>query len=126
MPNVFDPSKWYWIVAGDTSQVYSSELAAYVPVSDVTYSGWVAADNHATPIVSEQELWDYLIGRVYNSTPATAHSSSSGLKNKRLNEQLIESVYQLLFDHENRIRALESQSPLTDAAFFSYIQTLMK
>jgi hypothetical protein len=56
----YTPSNWYWIVAGSTSQVYSSARAAYVPVTDATYVAWLAAGGRATAIDSEASLQDVL------------------------------------------------------------------
>lgn len=50
---------WYWFVGGDTTQVYSSLQAQYVPSSDATYMAW-AVYNTTTNILSTQELLDVL------------------------------------------------------------------
>lgn len=50
------PSNWYWIVAGSTTQVYSSARATYVPLTDTTYVAWLAAGGRATAIDSEVSL----------------------------------------------------------------------
>ncbi|MER8806016.1 hypothetical protein [Mesorhizobium australicum] len=48
----YDPSNWFWIVAGDESQFWSSAAAAYVDA---------LPDRAAvTCISSESELWDVL------------------------------------------------------------------
>ncbi len=47
----FDPLDWYWIIAGDETQAYSSLQGGYV-------SAWPA--NRATRIASEEELGDVL------------------------------------------------------------------
>ena len=47
------PQQWYWVVNASTTQVYSSAAAAYVAVSDATYTAWLAAGNQPTPIASE-------------------------------------------------------------------------
>ena len=52
----YDPAKWYWIVAGDTTRVWSSATAAYVPTSDAGYIEWLAEGNVPTRIASEAEL----------------------------------------------------------------------
>jgi hypothetical protein len=47
----------YWIIAGSTTEVYSSATNTLVPVADPAYSDW-AATNIASPIASEAELAD--------------------------------------------------------------------
>lgn len=36
------PYDWYWVVAGSTTQVYSSKRSTYVPLSDSAYVTWKA------------------------------------------------------------------------------------
>lgn len=52
----YNPSDWYWIVAGSTTQVYSSARNDYFPVSDATYVAWLAGGRTATRIASEADL----------------------------------------------------------------------
>ena len=58
--NTYNPLDWYWFVGGNTSQVYSSARAEYVPVSDTTYVAW-AVNNTATSILNAPELYEVLI-----------------------------------------------------------------
>jgi hypothetical protein len=52
-----DLSDWYWAIAGDKANVWSSRRAASVPVGDAEYVAWLEAGNHfTTPIPSMQEL----------------------------------------------------------------------
>lgn len=64
MTAVYMPQAWFWVVAGSTTQVYSSAAAAYVPVTDAGYVTWLGTDetghNHPTRIPSEAELFDVL------------------------------------------------------------------
>lgn len=48
---IYTPEKWFWIVAGDESRAWSSELGSYV----ATYPA-----DRLTRIASEQELSDVL------------------------------------------------------------------
>lgn len=59
--NIYNPLDWYWTVAGDTSQVYSSNFVAYLPLNNVSYEVWLAAGNSPTNIGSPQELYEVLI-----------------------------------------------------------------
>ena len=49
----YDPSNWYWIVNGSTTQVYSSKAGDYVPVANATYVAWRAAGGVAKPGAGE-------------------------------------------------------------------------
>lgn len=62
----FNPSDWYWIVAGSTSQVYSSARNIYVPLTDTDYLAWLAATGLqiAPDIGAEADLWPYVADRV--------------------------------------------------------------
>lgn len=57
----YTPASWYWIVAGSTSQVYSSAAVAYIPVTDATYQAWLTAGNFPTKIATAEELYEVLI-----------------------------------------------------------------
>jgi len=54
MASPFDPLRWYWDVT-DTNhgtQVYSARDEGWVPVSNTTYTAWLAADGGNTPKVT--------------------------------------------------------------------------
>jgi hypothetical protein len=42
---VYTPSNWYWIVAGSTTQVWSSARLGHFPTSDETCRAWPSAGN---------------------------------------------------------------------------------
>jgi subtilisin family serine protease len=46
----------YWFVAGNTTQVWSSARATYVPTTDTVYLAWLAAGHETIDVVSEDEL----------------------------------------------------------------------
>lgn len=52
----YDPRDWYWIVAGEPSQVWSSARAGYVATDDDDFAAFVAAGGGPTPIASLAEL----------------------------------------------------------------------
>lgn len=56
----YNPSNWYWIVAGSTTQVFSSASGTLVATSDATYQAWLAAGNLPSRIASWAELHDVL------------------------------------------------------------------
>lgn len=59
--NTFNPLDWYWVVANNASQVYSSKFVAYLPLNNVSYEVWLAAGNSPTPIGSPEELYEVLV-----------------------------------------------------------------
>jgi hypothetical protein len=59
----YSPSNWYWIVAGSTTQVWSSARVQYVPVTDATYVAWLAAGGVPTKIDSAGSLWQVLVAQ---------------------------------------------------------------
>jgi hypothetical protein len=56
----YNPNQWYWIVAGSATEVWSSAGAAFVPISDPTYTAWLAAGYQPTDVVSAEELYEVL------------------------------------------------------------------
>ena len=63
MPTMFNARDWYWSVAGDAANVYSSARNIYVPVSDSDFTTWQASNGMGTtvqPIGSEAEIWHYV------------------------------------------------------------------
>jgi hypothetical protein len=52
----YSPSNWYWIVAGSTTQVFSSASGSYVALTNATYEAWVAAGNIPSIAASEAAL----------------------------------------------------------------------
>ncbi len=69
---LYTASNWYWIVAGSTTQVFSSARAMYVPVTDATYVAWIAAGGNPTRIASEAELFGVLTDSFPAGLPAGA------------------------------------------------------
>jgi hypothetical protein len=68
--NLFIPTNWYWVLNGSTTQVYSSAGNTYVPVTDPTYSAWLAVGNKPTNIASEALLWGVVSQAVPNGFPS--------------------------------------------------------
>lgn len=124
------PDNSFWIVAGDTSQLYWTTIAGYVSADDARYLAWLRRGNQPSAIGSEQDLWNYLNGRALDGTPITGADSTDEAKQQRIDRQLNETteiLFQVAFDHENRIRVLESRPTLaTHADFFAYVKTIMK
>ena len=67
----YAPANWYWIIAGDDKQVYSSARSAPVSVGDKAYKTWLAQGNVPTRIASMDELKDVLIAAGVINVPQT-------------------------------------------------------
>jgi hypothetical protein len=122
MPATYDPTNWYWIVAGSTTSVFSSATGNYVPASNAAYQAWIGAGNSPTSIVSEAELGDVLAP--YQIRPVAA-GVLDAYKDSQATKLTIEIVAKVLFNHENRIRALEAKAPVTAGQFKSALKDLM-
>lgn len=59
----YNPLRWYWAVAGSTTQVWSSQNLSYLPVSNGTYAAW-AVNNIPTPIASAGALIQVMYAQV--------------------------------------------------------------
>ncbi|UGY13729.1 DUF4376 domain-containing protein [Bradyrhizobium septentrionale] len=59
---MFNAKDWYWSVAGDAANVYSSARNIYVPLADSAFTAWMAANGLAAApaIASEADIWDYV------------------------------------------------------------------
>lgn len=125
MPNppIFTPIDWYWIVAGSTTQVYSSKVGDYVPINNAAFLAWKAAgDKTPTPIATEGELGEVLAVHFLRPVPVAVLDS---YKDAHAGKLTIEVVAKVLFQIVNEIRALKGEAAITPAQFKNYIKGLM-
>jgi hypothetical protein len=99
----------YWIVGGSTTQVYSSAVGDYVPVSDPTYVAWLAASdidrpNAPTRIDTPANLGEVLAGIMARPTAADV---LDGYQDTHARNTIAAAAFKVLFNHENRLRAVE-------------------
>jgi hypothetical protein len=118
----YNPSNWYWIVAGSTTQVYSSAADNYVPVADAIYQTWLAAGNSPTAIDSEQSLADVLAAAGEPLPPGTVVSDTQ--KNAWFAD-VPRAVQVWSFDIDNRVRVVEGLPTRTLQQFKNYVKGLM-
>lgn len=116
------PSNWYWIVAGSTTQVYSSAVDNYVPSADATYQAWLAAGNAPSKIESTQSLADVLLQA---NEPAPPGTSASNNQKQWWFDNVPHAVQVWAFDLDNRVRTLEGQPTRTLNQFKNYVKGLM-
>lgn len=123
MPDMlYNPFNWYWIVAGSTTQVYSSATSDYVPVDNATYAAWVAAGNSATRIATEAELGEVLAP--YQIRP-TAPNVLDGYQDAHSKKITIEVVAKILLWLVNEVRSLKGQPAINAAQFRAFVKGLM-
>jgi len=101
---IFDPKHWYWFVAGDETRVFSSRAGDYVQLTNPAYVAWRADGGVPTRIVSEAELGEVL-------SPHRVRPNDAAVLEAYLDTQAGEVIdafqFKILFQHENRLRALE-------------------
>lgn len=68
----FDVTNWYWIVAGDETQVWSSRSARVIDVSDAEYLAWLKAGGEPTKIDTIDSLGETLYAQYPAGAPQTA------------------------------------------------------
>lgn len=125
----FNPNEWYWFVGGDQTQVYASARGVFVPITDATYVAWLAQGNFPTNIDTAANLGQVL-------APVLARPTAAAVLDGYTTAQATTIVghvpFKILFNHENRIRAIERQlalngSPpnLTAAQAIAAVKALM-
>lgn len=100
----YSPRDWYWIVADDETQVFSSRVGDFVPISNADYVAWRTDGSRPTRIASVAELGDVL-------GQARVRPVHAGVLDAYLDQQagtVIDLVqFKIIFNHENRMRAIE-------------------
>jgi len=100
----YNPKNWFWIVAGDEQRLFASATGDYVAPTAPAYLAFIAAGGFATRIASEAELGAVL-------APHRVRPVHAGVLEAYLTEQaqdVVDAVqFKVLFQHENRIRAIE-------------------
>lgn len=122
MPKGFNPTDWYWIVAGDETRVYSSATGNYVQPTNPAYVAWRASEGVPTRIASEEELGEVLAP--YSVRPV-ASNVLDGYQDTQARKLTIEVVAKVLFNLANEVRALKGPQALTAAQFRNYVKGLM-
>lgn len=117
----FTPSAWYWHVGGDLTQAYSSASGAFVPAADATFQAWLAAGNQPTRIDSASNLGAVLAP--YGLRPVDIGVLAGYQQSLVAGIDVAE--LKALFNHENRIRALEGKTAVTAQQFTAAIAALM-
>lgn len=121
----YNPVNHYWIITSHAGQVFSSSAGDYVADTDPTYLAWLAAGGAVTnnPNMTEDDLGEVLAAA---GAPApVAPGVLDGWKNKISLNIVGQAIFKVLFQHENRIRALEGLGPITVAQARAAIKALL-
>lgn len=118
----YNPSNWYWIVAGSATQVFSSAAGDYVNIDNATFLEWKADGTVPTPILNEAELGEVLAP--YNIRPVSANVLDA-YQDTQAKKLTLEVVAKVLFNLVNEVRVLKGQSQVTAAQFRTYVKGLM-
>lgn len=95
---------WYFKVNGDQTQVYHTGRGIFVPVSDAAYVAWAATGFAATTLESAARLGEVLAPLLIRPTDAVVLDAYVGVHADLV---LSRPAFKVLFQHENRIRAIE-------------------
>jgi hypothetical protein len=118
----YDPRNWFWIVAGDETKVFSSASGDFVTVTAPAYQAWRASGGAPTRIASTAELGEVLAPLSLRPSNATVLDA---YKDAQASQISIKVAAKVLFNHENRIRALEGKNAITANQFKNALKDLM-
>jgi hypothetical protein len=118
----YDPSNWYWYVAGDQTKAFSSKVGDYVASTDETFQAWLTSGGVPTNIDTEDNLADVLAAA--SVRPVNANMLD-GYKGKQASKFTLLIAAKVAFNHENRIRALEGKAPVTAAQFAGALKAML-
>lgn len=118
----YDPKNWYWFVAGNTAQAFSSAVGTYVPVADPAFVDWSADGTSPTVIDSEASLGQVLAPYLLRPTHAGV---LDGYTSAQADSVLTHLLFKIAFNHENRIRALEGKAAATVAQARALVKAMM-
>lgn len=100
----YDARDWYWRVTGVADQVFSSASGDYVADNDATFVAWQSDGTLPSNINSEAELGAVLAEA--NVRPSRA-AVLDGYKTKHAMDIVDAVQFKIMFNHENRLRAIE-------------------
>ena len=121
-----DPNNWYWFIGADRSQVYSSATGGFVSTLDSppneALSSFLAA-GLSPAIIDTVESLGAVLSDLAAPPPVDA-AVLSAYKDADLTK-VDQVIFRVLFIHENRIRALNSQPAISAQQFLAAIKALL-
>lgn len=118
----YDPSDWYWYVAGDQTKAFSSKSGDYVPLSDETFQAWLTSGGVPTNIDTESNLGAVLSP---NMLRPIAAGVLAGYIEDQANDVVIKKIFKLMFQMKNDILALQGKQPITAAQAKAYVRSML-
>lgn len=112
MSKEYTPSDWFWLVGDDQSRAYSSKVGDYVPANDAAFVAWKADGTSPSRIASAAELGAVL---AQLSLRPAADGVLAGYLDSQIDDVVIKKLFKIIFNQENRLRALEGKQPITVA-----------
>lgn len=100
----YDVMDWYWEVEGNTTQVFSSASGTYVPLNDPNFVAWGTDGTRPARINSEASLGQVLAQALIRPQPT---GILDGFTTALADEIVVRAVFRIVFNHENRLRAIE-------------------
>lgn len=122
--SIYNPANWYWNVASNPGSKYSSAIAAYVLDSNPTYLSWIADGNIASNINTETELWEVL-AQQYPAGISLTNTVGQDIRKTYQINVTDKVLFQIAFNHENRIRTLAGQPNITVPQFVNGVKALI-
>lgn len=95
---------WYFVINGNQTQVYHTGRGIFVPLADAAYVTWLAKGTPATALPSIARLGEVLAPLFIRPTDATVLDAYVGV---HADTVLSRPAFKVLYQHENRIRAIE-------------------
>lgn len=121
----FDPKNWYWHVGGDQTKAYSSAAGNYVQADDATFVAWLSDGTLPTNIDTEANLGAVLAPYYPDVTRPIAVGVLAGYQQDQADDVFKHKIIKFLFVLNNRVRALEGQTPHTVPQAKAYFKGLM-
>jgi hypothetical protein len=119
----YNPAKWYWIVAGDETKVFSSAVGNFVLANDATFLAWKGDGTLPSRIASEAELGEVLADARVRPQRAAVLDAYKGQHAKRMTDEVQTKAILWCI---NQIRTLKGETPLTTgAAIRAFLKELM-
>lgn len=118
----YNPTNWYWIIAGNEARFYSSASGDYVTPTDAAYVAWLAAGGTPSHIASEAELGAVLAPYALRPTATGVLDAYQGAQADGLTAQVVAKA---LFYLANQVRALQGQQAISAAQFRTVLKGLM-
>jgi len=109
-PYRYDVKDHYWFIRRDRTQAFSSARGIFVPIDDAQFQAWLETGvRRVTTIDSIADLGEVLAQAGLRPTEA---QTLDAYKDNHARGIVATAAFKVLFNHENRLRAIERQLSL--------------